>query len=467
MDSTEEITLAGQVAALIEAVGGWQVEVLKALQDAIAAAGGVDQTQLITIVNNHLAAPDTLAALIAAIMRSDQTAQQIEQLIEQYSAADVTDAVRAVLLSLPDTSAATGTGMADVYSIGQLVTYTPQGATTPTGTPVTWHLSELVGISASTTEIQDGSSAQLTITGTGSMSVTAVSNGISADPIRHSWTASAAVIAQPRVTSPAAGTTGLALQPVITASAYSVSPSGYDTHQRSQCRVLNSSGAVLWDSGMVSARTEFAVDSDLAADTVVDIQVRYEGSRLGWGQWSPSVRVTTRQAGGLGVVYPDGGIGGPVVGGYRLIVAPASRRGRDIRHGLYLTDTPLQDIVEVDVRDPRSGYDNTDVLISGYGHVYDGYVRGPAAAQFCRDQGPGWYLPSREELIAIVAMSDEIDTADNTSGVSFASMWPGSIWSSTEAAGRFSWTVRSYDGRLERGERHYQRFVVPVRREPV
>ncbi|MCV6588053.1 MAG: DUF1566 domain-containing protein, partial [Marinobacterium sp.] len=319
------------------------------------------------------------------------------------------------------------------------------------------------GVSASKTDIADGQSATLTFTGPGSMTVTAVSNGVAAESYLRSWGASTAVMAAPSVLTPIAGT--IALQPVITASTYSVSPAGYDTHTHSQCQVRATDGSVLWDSGEVSATTEFAVSSALPAETDVDIVVRYKGSRLGWGNWSALARRTTQAAGGAGVVYPDGGIGGPVVGGYRLIVASAAQRGQSVRHGLYGTDTSLTNITNSSTPDPQSGYDNTNTLINGYSGVNDGQgSTGPAAAQHCRDLGSDWYLPNKDELAAIVAMADEIDAADSSTGLSFADIGNSYIWSSSEYNSLGSWVVRASGGSIYGYNRSDVYAVVPVRR---
>ncbi|MBB1489379.1 DUF1566 domain-containing protein [Oceanospirillum sediminis] len=523
----EEVTLSGQIAALIEAVGGWQSEAMKALQDALASAGGVDQAQLATLisqylnsagtldniatvvvqseastqkiqqevdqhlaapetldniatvviqsaagtqkiqqeVDQHLAAPETLAAVATAVVQSDSTAQQIQQLIDQYSAADVTDAVRHVLQYLPDTSGATGTTLADNYSNGQSVTFSPSGASTPSGAPVTWHLTDLVGVTAGSAEIPDGQSTQLTFTGPGSMTLTAMSNNVAAVPQVYTWGVSAGVMAKPSITSPTAGLTGVVLQPAITASAYSVSPTGYDTHQKSQFQALNTSGAVVWDSGEIAATTEIAVTTNWPAETELDIRVRYQGSVLGWGDWSALVRITTRTAGGLGYVYPDGGIGGPVVNGYQLIVAPYDQRSA-VRHGLYYTDTTLLNIHRADLADPQSGWDNTNELINGYSDVRDNYgSTGPEAALYCRSLGADWFLPNKEELIAIFAVAAEIDAADTRQGLSDSSQY---FWSSTEYDELKNWCVSPSDGYPDNTlHRMGMNQVLPVRREPV
>ncbi|WP_028301896.1 hypothetical protein [Oceanospirillum beijerinckii] len=466
----EEVTLSGQIAALIEAVGGWQSEAMKALQDALASTGGVDQTQLIALINQHLSAPETLATMATAVVQSDSTAQQIQQLIGQYSAAEVTDAVRNVLQYLPDTSNVTGTTLADNYSSGQSVIFRPSGASTPSGAPVTWHLTDLVGVNASATEIPDGQSTQLTFTGPGGMTLTAMSNNVAAVPQTYAWSVSAGVMAKPSITSPAAGMTGVVLQPVITASAYTVTPAGYDVHLKSQFQALDTSGAVVWDSGEIAATTEVAVTTNWPAETELDIRVRYQGAALGWGEWSDLVRITTQAASGVGVVYPDGGIGGPVMNGYRLIVAPASQRSSLCAFGLTRVDTVLQNITSTSVVDPRSGYDNTNILISNYSNIRDDFNHvGPVAAQFCRDLGPDWYLPNREELAAIVAVAAEIDAADSTHGLSFSGMGTRYIWSSTEWGASYTWDVRA-DGYIAfQGVENRQsgRIVIPVRREPV
>lgn len=385
---------------------------------------------------------------------------------------DLTDQVLAILKYMPDISAASFP-LGSVYSIGEVATVTPSGATTPSGAPVFWKLTDLVGITASSTEVADGDSVDLTITGSGSLVATATCNGIQAEPIKKYFSAYAAVITPPAVVSPAANTSQLSRKPVITGAAYTTSPANHDTHIASRCQALDGSGNILWNSGEVSATTQFAVNQNLPGETDVYFRIQYKGDVLGWAEWGPSTKYTTQTAGGLGVVYPDGGIGGPVFNGQRLIVAPGSARGRSIRFGLWGTDTTLLNVTQSWDPDPRSGIENTNILIDNYSHINDGKGSiGPVAALFCRALGSDWHLPTKDELSAIFSAVSVIDAADTTGGLSLSELAglsgvAGYAWSSTEYSSSSSCVTRASDSYIGNLVRYSECAVIPVRSEPV
>ncbi|MCV6590409.1 MAG: hypothetical protein OIF57_15505, partial [Marinobacterium sp.] len=292
----------------------------------------------------------------------------------------------------------------------------------------------------------------------------AVSDGAAAH-ISKSWSTATTA---PAMTQPTVNNLGdvITVRPVVVTSAYVTSPVGYDRHTHSRCLIRKKNSSVaLWDSGGVDATTEFAVDIELPGGEDVEVLVRYRGSKLGWGGWSEPVVTATQESGGLGHIYPDGGIGGPVFGGYQLIVAPGSKRGQNIRHGLFGTDTSLTEVLTGPAPDPVSGFENTNILL-GYSGIDDGKGSvGPAAAQYCRNLGRDWYLPSKSELIAIVSVADKIDAADSSNGPKFADIGNRNIWTSTEMYSTFSWAVKGLGP--EYVGAHYrdaQMFVVPVRR---
>lgn len=170
-------------------------------------------------------------------------------------------------------------------------------------------------------------------------------------------------------------------------------------------------------------------------------------------------------AGSPGQIHPDGGIGGPAFNGYRLIVAPASRRGSSLCHGLNGIDTGLADLSDASSPDSQSGWDNSNQLLSQHFATDDGVSRGPLAVLYCRSLGPDWYLPGKDELQAILSQAASLDSADPSGGaLSFAAMAAGDIWSSTRHSLHTSWVARVSDGQLSSRNRSSAHYIVPVRR---
>jgi len=173
-------------------------------------------------------------------------------------------------------------------------------------------------------------------------------------------------------------------------------------------------------------------------------------------------------AGGPGQIHPDGGIGGPAHNGYRLIVAPASRRASGLGHGLNGLPDSLTAISDPASPDPQSGWDNSNQLLSQHFATDDGVTCGPLAVLYCRSLGPDWYLPSKDELQAIISRAVSLDSADTSGGaLSFAAMADGDIWSSTRHSQHSSWVVRASDGQLASRNRSSAHYIVPVRRLPL
>jgi len=314
--------------------------------------------------------------------------------------------------------------------------------------------------------VRNGSSISVTALSTSQDHDLAITISAKAPGMRQSMAASLSVSVRnldvamivPSVLSPATGTSRLDWQPVVTASAYEVDPAGFDEHENSQCQVLDSDGAVIWDSGIIPAVTEFAVDHDLPADIAIKIRVRYKGSAVGWGEWSQVVAARTRPIGGYLVVYPDGGIGGPIVGGYRLIVAPKSKRGANLSWGPLSVNVLPADVRSSAIADSWTGHHNTEVMISNHGSSM-------VAASYCKSLGDDWFLPNKDELAAIQAIKSDIDSADPSSGIAFSTMSDHFMWSSTEYNENNAWAINASTGLISNKGKNLSHYVVPVRRE--
>ncbi|MCV6588944.1 MAG: hypothetical protein OIF57_07950, partial [Marinobacterium sp.] len=194
---TEAVT--AQIAALATALQQYQDGVLdavaldrQALLDALAALGDIDVT----------------------------VEEKVVALIGQPSSypAGLKDLIVDVIASVPDISAVSGLDFASNYSVGESVEFEPGGATNSSGKPIVWHLSELIGVTASATEVPDGQSVTLTFTGPGSIKITAVSDGAAAH-ISKSWSTATTA---PAMTQPTVNNLGdvITVRPVVVTSAY-------------------------------------------------------------------------------------------------------------------------------------------------------------------------------------------------------------------------------------------------------
>ncbi|MCV6588211.1 MAG: hypothetical protein OIF57_04160, partial [Marinobacterium sp.] len=188
-----------QLAALITAIDGFQDVALeaveqdrKALLEALAALGDI----------------------------GDIVEEKVISMIGQPGSypADLRDLIVDVIASVPDISAVSGLDFASNYSVGESVEFTPGGATNTSGKPIVWRLSDLVGVTASATEVPNGQPVTLTFTGPGSIKITAVSDGAAAH-ISKSWSTATTA---PAMTQPTVNNLGdvITVRPVVVTSAY-------------------------------------------------------------------------------------------------------------------------------------------------------------------------------------------------------------------------------------------------------
>lgn len=119
-------------------------------------------------------------------------------------------------------------------------------------------------------------------------------------------------VRQPLTVSPAAGSGGHPLAPLLQASSYA-SPDGY-AHVASHFTLTNASGAVLWDSGTVAAVTQYQLPTGLLQSmTSYRWRARYQGklgSALVWSDWSADAAFTTASThvAAPSIVAPSNGI---------------------------------------------------------------------------------------------------------------------------------------------------------------
>ncbi|MBW2187780.1 MAG: hypothetical protein JRG71_15780, partial [Deltaproteobacteria bacterium] len=282
-----------------------------------------------------------------------------------------------------------------------------------------------------------------------------------------SFTTQDAAISTPSIISPAAGTLDVALSPSLTASAFDVVPVGYNAHASTDWQVATDSNftAIVFESLADATNLTSIAVVGLGSDTQYYARVRYHGSTL-VSDWSAMSAFTT-SAIVEGAVLSDGGIVGPQFGGYFLIVAPATQRGQAIRHGLYGTDTALANIADPSTPDASNGKTNTDILTNApYNTINDGEGSiGAPAAEFCRAISADWFLPTRDELGAILAIAATIDAADTSGGtLTFGAMVNSWIWSSTERLPETTWAIRADGSATSYSHRAGQYCVVPARR---
>ncbi len=199
------------------------------------------------------------------------------------------------------------------------------------------------------------------------------------------------------------------------------------------------------------------------SDTPLSYQLQTLSSAILHWQ-SALLNILQGPAGEPGQQHPDGAIGGPAINGYRLLIAPASRRGEALRYGLNGLATALPELAS-DSPDPHSGWHNSNQLLSEHFASNDGVCCGPQAVLYCRTLGPDWYLPSREELQAILAMAALLDAADSSTGsLTFAAMASGHLWSSSSHNLHNSWALPASGGPPVSHNRSSAHYVLPVRR---
>jgi hypothetical protein len=273
-----------------------------------------------------------------------------------------------------------------------------------------------------------------------------------------------AVVVEPSGLAPAANAIDIDQQPYLSSTPFITNPVAFDTHKSTHIQVSTSavfgSDAVVADM-TVGALTSIRVTQQLAAGLKYFWRVRYEGNALGWADWSNNMEFTTTAI-TLGAVLPDGGIIGPQVDGYWLVVAPASARNAWMKFGLSTINTVLPDVAPT-VIDPNSGLYNTDVLVAAYGAA-------ALAAAFCRAMGNDWFLPNKEELQAIMAIKTQIDDADGSTGHRLSDIGgSGSkgAWSSTKS-GQFGGHQVDASAAIGFNSSRVNNYsVIPVRRIPV
>ncbi|TYT73260.1 hypothetical protein [Desulfobotulus mexicanus] len=100
----------------------------------------------------------------------------------------------------------------------------------------------------------------------------------------------------------------------------------------------------------------------------------------------------------------DGDILFAIVGGFYLLAAPASLRVRR-RYGSNWSTASIPRLGPNDT-DPNTGFYNTDVLTRDYSNT--------DAAHYCKNLG--YFLPNRQELLAIFQQKSLIDTRDGSGG---------------------------------------------------
>tara|TARA_Y100000588_G_scaffold387078_1_gene484057 strand:- start:19827 stop:22478 length:2652 start_codon:yes stop_codon:yes gene_type:complete len=104
-------------------------------------------------------------------------------------------------------------------------------------------------------------------------------------------------VAQPELQQPADGATDVVFDPLLTASAFVVYPSGADTHTSTDWQIATDSAfsTIAWQSLADTANLESIQLPSGTLDplTTYYIRVRYNGSSIGASAWSSTVAITT------------------------------------------------------------------------------------------------------------------------------------------------------------------------------
>lgn len=126
------------------------------------------------------------------------------------------------------------------------------------------------------------SQINLTVTKDGKQSVFVIAAGV-------------AIVNKPSITSPSAGQTNVALNPLITGTAYSTTPTGQGTHQSSQWQVATTPDFLnlFLDTGTDTANLTQITVNGLAINTVYYARVKYTSSTIGTSAWSDAITFTT------------------------------------------------------------------------------------------------------------------------------------------------------------------------------
>ena len=150
-----------------------------------------------------------------------------------------------------------------------------------------------------------------------------------------------------------------------------------------------------------------------------------------------------------GIVFEvwDGGRHGKIVSLDQTLAAWDSRVKWDGSEGEWINGTTTYADSESD------GKDNTDKLMSRSDSQYF------LAAKWCRDKGASWYLPAKNELMAICNNRDIINNSLTEVGAKTLYGW---YWSSTEEDEFGAWGVDMYDGRTRGNTKDTNRSVRAV-----
>ncbi len=122
-----------------------------------------------------------------------------------------------------------------------------------------------------------------------------------------SFTTASGTAAQPTITAPVSGSTGVSLSPTITTSAFS-SSSG-DVHASTDWEIRTADGgggSVIWSSYTNTTNKVSITASGLTNNTTYYIRARHNGASYGASAWSNSVVITTLAASGEAIFTSAG-----------------------------------------------------------------------------------------------------------------------------------------------------------------
>jgi hypothetical protein len=245
----------------------------------------------------------------------------------------------------------------------------------------------------------------------------------------HFLTGSSAAVAQPTITSPVNGATGVLETPTFTSSAFAMT-SGSDTHYATEWELwsgANRTGTLLWASGTNTVdKTAITLEAGtLKQSTTYHLTCRYLGAVVGASAWATSKSFTTAvftpAIPATGGFYAGGYVAGYVrIAGqkYAIIVSPwAQGFIRDIRLSNRNQTLPAATSL-VD------GKANTDAmyaqnLVSGTlangNYPAATWAKGKVINGF-----NDWYIPARDEMEvvyrALKPTAENNDTSNRSGG---------------------------------------------------
>ncbi len=287
-------------------------------------------------------------------------------------------------------------------------------------------------------------------------------------------------VVKPSVLTPIDGAVDIVESPTITLSSFVTLPAGFDTELSVSVRILNPDGSIAWQLLDQPPGTVFTVpENTLSTSITYKPQGRYQGSALGYSEWSDlDVSFTTVAAFGptaAGTMWDGWIVADQIDGDWLLVATAANRMAR--KWGLANIDTSVANLGASTDLDTETGTVKTNILVSEtYSTHVDNYTTtGCPAADYARSLGGD--LPNATELAVIYSNLALIDSTDDSGGANtLAAIADGTapsaggdrnLWSSSERISSEAWRIQLQTGSVHNASKASTSMVVAVRRLPV